>query len=413
MILQTIITTLFLCIILSYYILLIIKKKKLKKEKDYSSISIIIPAHNEEDFIKDCINSVKNAEFNGKKEIIIINDGSSDKTQEIISQIKNIKIIQTKHIGKSASINKALKIANGEIIAIVDADSVIEKNSLNYIKNELEKENVAGTTSIIKVKNRKKLICMWVHIEQLYNSLMRLILSKINANISTPGPLSAYRKDALKKINGFSTKGYSEDLDITIRLIRQGYKVTLAKKAYAQTNMPYTRKWFFKQRLRFAKGMLNIFKTHLRLNKNIIDLYTLPILLFTYLQAIIMGSFSSYQIISGYYNYFIIKGTAFSLGALKFFFEWFSIVGFIKWSINIISGNLPLTIIVIVGIISTALSYPLYFISIFKFDKKFDIYHLIPIFFMYPFWLLIMIIYIISLPEIFKKKQYNIWEKKD
>lgn len=413
MILQTIITTLFLCIILSYYILLIIKKKKLKKEKDYSSISIIIPAHNEEDFIKDCINSVKNAEFNGKKEIIIINDGSSDKTQEIISQIKNIKIIQTKHIGKSASINKALKIANGEIIAIVDADSVIEKNSLNYIKNELEKENVAGTTSIIKVKNRKKLICMWVHIEQLYNSLMRLILSKINANISTPGPLSAYRKDALKKINGFSTKGYSEDLDITIRLIRQGYKITLAKKAYAQTNMPYTRKWFFKQRLRFAKGMLNIFKTHLRLNKNIIDLYTLPILLFTYLQAIIMGSFSSYQIISGYYNYFIIKGTAFSLGALKFFFEWFSIVGFIKWSINIISGNLPLTIIAILGIISTALSYPLYFISIFKFDKKFDIYHLIPIFFMYPFWLLIMIIYIISLPEIFKKKQYNIWEKKD
>ena len=60
---------------------------------------------------------------------------------------------------------------------------------------------------------------MWFHIEQLYNSLIRLLFSKINANVTTPGPLSVYRKKELMDAGGFSTEGFSEDVDITIRLI--------------------------------------------------------------------------------------------------------------------------------------------------------------------------------------------------
>ena len=151
----------------------------------------------------------------------------------------------------------------------------------------------------------------------------------------------------------------------------------------------------------------------MQLNKTIIDLYTLPIFLFAYIQAVIMGSFTIYQILSGYLTYFLSKGIYFNLSVLKFFFEWFSIVGFVKWAIGILTGITPLTFVAIVGIVSTLLTYPLYFVSIFKFDRKFDLLHLIPIFFMFPFWLLIMLIYILCLPEYFKKKQYNIWKKNE
>lgn len=402
-----IITVIFLLVVLSYYVLLFIKRKKSKKVSHFKSISIIIPAHNEEPYIKECIQSAKRAAF-ANKEIIVVDDGSTDNTYKIASRL-NVKVIRTKHIGKSAAINKALGIAKGEVIAIVDADSVISKDSLVIMASELGREKTGAVTGAIKVKNRKKFIGMWLHIEQLYNSLMRSLFTKVNANIATPGPLSLYRKDALNSIGGFSTKGYAEDLDIAIRLIRKGYAVSYAE-GVAETNMPYTVSGFVKQRRRFILGNVNILRRHLQLNRAMIDIYTMPLLIFSYVQAIIMGLLTLYQVISGYLVYFVDKGVYFNWYVFKFFFTWFSMLGFVNWTYDVLVGNAPLTFIAIVGILSTLLTYPLYVYAIAKYDKRFDIWHLIPFFFMGPFWLVIMVISILNIPFYFAK-QYNIWEK--
>ena len=411
--LPAVITSIFLLIVLSYYLLIFVKHRKPESEHKFSSLTVIIPAHNEQEFVADSIESVINADYDGTKQIIVVDDGSKDKTYEIVSKFKGVRVIRTKHNGKSASINKALSLAKTDLIAIVDGDSVIKKDALQIMSDELEGKNVVAVTGIVKVKNRNRFIGMWTHIEQLYNSLMRLLFSKIHANIVTPGPLSMYRRKEVMEVGGFSTKGYSEDIDITIRLIRKGYKIGFSEKAVAETNMPYVAKEFLRQRIRFARGMLNIFKRHMKMNTTIIDIYTLPIFVFSYIQALIMGSFITYQIVSGYFTYFASKSIYLNLAVLKFFFEWFSIVGFVKWSISVFSGQIPLTFITIVGIVSTLLSYPLFILAIIKFDKKFDLRHLIPLFFMFPFWLLIMVIYIISAPEYFRKKQYNIWKKNE
>ena len=408
------ITFIFLLTIISYYALIFIKIKKPAKTQKFSSITLIIPAHNEGKYVADAIESVLDAEFDGNKQIIVVDDGSKDKTYETASRYKpKVELIKTEHSGKAASLNKALLIAKNDLIAVVDADSIIHKDALELMKDEIERENTAAVAGIVKVKNRKKFICMWIHIEQLYNSLMRLLLSKINANIVTPGPLSMYRKKELLEAGGFSLEGFSEDIDVTIRLIRKGYRIGFAEKAIAETNMPYTPKEFLRQRSRFARGILSIFKRHLQLNKAIIDVYTLPLFLFSYAQAIIMGSFTIYQIASGYTAYFFSKSIYFNFDVLMFFFDWFSIIGFVKWASGIITGMTPLTFVAIIGIISTLLSYPLFILSIIKFDKKFDVRHLIPIFFMFPFWLLIMLIYILMLPEYFRKRQYNLWKKNE
>ena len=412
--LPAIITFIFLLTVLSYYALIFIKKRKSKPVHKFSSITVIIPAHNEEKYIANAIESVLSADFNGKKQIIVVDDGSIDRTYEIASKFKKngVRVIKTRHLGKSSSLNTALRYAKGDIIAVIDGDSYIQKDALRMLTKELERKDVVAATGIVKVKNRKKFICMWIHIEQLYNSLMRLLLSKIDANIVTPGPLSMYRRKELMQVGGFSTKGFSEDIDVTIRLIRKGYKIGFAEGAVAETNMPYDAKGFLRQRTRFARGILNIFKRHMQLNTTIIDLYTLPLFLFSYIQAVIMGSFTVYQIVSGYNTYFASKAIYFNLSVLKFFFEWFSIVGFVKWFAGILSGQIPLTFVAIVGIVATLLSYPLFFMAIIKFDRKFDLWHLIPIFFMFPFWLLIMVIYILMAPDYFRK-QYNIWKKNE
>ncbi len=407
------VTSIFLLTILSYYVLLFVRSKKPRSHALFQSISILIPAHNEEKYIQQAVESVQKAEFKGRKQIIVIDDGSRDKTPQILSRIKGIQLIKTKHSGKAASLNLALRNATGDIIAVVDGDSVIEENALEELAKELCRKNVAAATGVVKVQNRKKHICMWVHIEQLYNSLMRSLLSKINANIVTPGPLSMYRKKELLAAGGFSTKGFSEDIDITIRMIRKGHRIGFSEKAVAFTNMPYDVKGFFRQRTRFIRGLMNILKRHMQLNNKIIDIYTLPLFLFSYIQAVIMGSFTLYQIISGYTQYFTAKGIYMSTEVLIFLFEWFSIIGFVKWALSVISGQTPLTLLVSVGILSTLLSYPLFLFAILKFDKKIDLWHVIPFFFMFPFWLLIMVLHILCLPEYFRKSQYNIWKKNE
>lgn len=405
------ITSVFLAVILSYYVLFFIKRKKTAPSEKFSGITVVIPAHNEEEYIRDAIESAIGAEFDGGKEIIVVDDGSADRTAEIAASYSQVKLIRTKHSGKSASINRALSEAKGDLIAIVDGDSRIQENSLKEMAAEVGRDNTAAACCPVRVRNRKKFICMWLHISEIYFSLMRGLFSKINANITTPGPLSVYRKKALLEVGGFSTQGFSEDADITIRLIRKGYRIGFSENTSAETNMPYTFKGFLRQRARFARGLINLLKRHMRFNRAAIDAYTLPIFLFTYVQSVIMGSLSIYQIVSGYITYFYSKGIYLNALVLKFFFEWFSIAGFFRWMLSIITGETPLTLIAAFGIISTLLTYPLYLFAIFKFDRKIDIWHIIPILFMFPFWLVLMAVHIISLPEALKKEQYNIWEK--
>jgi len=412
-IVSTVITIIFLLVVLSYYILIFIKHKKPKSTHKFSSITVIIPAHNEERYIGEAINSVIDSDWEGKKEIIVVDDGSKDKTAEIASSFEKVKLIRTEHSGKSASVNKALAIAKGELIAVVDGDSYIHKNSLKEVAKEVERDNIVAACCPVRVRNRKKFICMWLHIAEIYYSLMRGLFSKINANITTPGPLSIYRKKELMDIGGFSTDVFSEDADVAIRLIRKGYKIGFAETAIAETNMPYDIKGFLRQRTRFARGLIKLLKKHMQLNTTAIDLYTLPIFLFGYIQSVIMGSLTIYNVISGYITYFYSKGMYLNWWVVKFFFEWFSMVGFVKWMISIANGQTPLTLLAGVGIISTLLTYPLYLAAIYKFDKKIDIWHIIPIVFMAPFWLVIMVIYLLCVPEYFRKNQYNRWKKNE
>ena len=80
---------------------------------------------------------------------------------------------------------------------------------------------------------------------------------------------------------------------------------------------------------------------------------------------------------------------------------------------SVLVGIEPLTLLSLVGIVSTLLTYPLYVLAIAKYDKKIDLLHVVPFFFMFPYWLMIMFVYILCIPEIFRKHQYNRWKKNE
>lgn len=406
-----ILTVIFFLVTLSYYLLLCYKPKRRKADSAFTSVTVIIPAHNEQRYIEACVQSVIKAEFNGDKEIIVVDDGSSDATAEIVSRIPSVTLIRQAHTGKAATLNMAIARATGQLVAIIDGDTEIEPNALMEMQKDLEQEKTAATTCPIAVKNRQEGVLMWVHVEQLYASLLRSIMTKVNANVINSGQCGMFRKKELVDCGGFSTFGLSEDMDVAIRLVRAGYHLSFTEGTMAYTNMPESFAWFWKQRARWARGGLNNLVRHLRLNTSVIDVYSMPLVVFGYIQALIMGGFTLYKIIDGYFYLYFTYGHFFNWRIILFILNWCSALGMLKWTFGFFTGASPITAVNIAGALASLLSYPLFLIAIIKFDKKIDWNHIIPLMFMAPLWWIVMLIQALCLPELFNKERYNIWTK--
>ena len=125
--------------------------------------SILVCAYNAEKYLKQCLDSLVHQTINKKEyEIILINDGSTDKTKEIASSYKNIKIINQKNKGLSESRNVALKHSSGTWILFVDADDLISTKLLEIIdtkkiqnKNFIIYKEIKEKLSLKKDKKRQ------------------------------------------------------------------------------------------------------------------------------------------------------------------------------------------------------------------------------------------------------------------
>lgn len=404
----------FFLITVSYYYLLFLPRRRKRADRHFKSLSVIIPAHNEARYIEACIKSALAADFDGEKEIIVVADGCSDDTVAIASRIPGIKIISHEHKGKANSLNIAISQARGELLAFLDGDGEAGKNTFVEMQKDVEQANVAATTCPILVKNRHRHLLIFMHMEQLYASLLRSIMSKINANIIISGQCAMYRKAELLECGGFSPRGYADDSDLAVRLIRRGYHLDFTESTTCYTNMPDSPRAILGQRVRWCRGALDIIVRHSKFNKSFLDLYSLPLLAFSYIQGTIMGTFTLYKIISGYWCYFASHGEYISIAAIRFLLDWFSVFGLIRWSMGFFTGATPLDLINILGAMASVFSYPLYVLAIIRQDKQIDWHHIFALIFMSPFWWFISMVQIIALPEILRilrKDQMNIWTK--
>ena len=135
----------------------------MKMIKTLPKVSIIIPVYNEERDIEDCINSLKKQTYK-RVEIIIVDDGSTDKTLNILKKFKKITIIRGEHKGPGFSRNLGSKTAEGEILIFIDADMTFDKN---YIKNLIEpfmnNPEIIGTTHDLEIatNTQKEVSKLW------------------------------------------------------------------------------------------------------------------------------------------------------------------------------------------------------------------------------------------------------------
>lgn len=130
------------------------KMKPLLPDKPEVDISVIVPAYNQERFIGRCLRSLLHQTMPRKKyEIIVINDGSSDKTDYALSQFSGpndsvMRVLSnTSNIGLPASLNRGIRHAAGRYIVRVDSDDFVNTNFLSFLHYYLESNELAGAVA--------------------------------------------------------------------------------------------------------------------------------------------------------------------------------------------------------------------------------------------------------------------------
>ncbi|MBI5061421.1 MAG: glycosyltransferase family 2 protein [Candidatus Aenigmarchaeota archaeon] len=223
------------------------------KIKKLPSISILVPCHNEEDVIGGAIENLKALDYPKRLlEIIVVDDGSTDKTAEIAKR-SGVRVLSKKKGGKASALNYGLKFAKGEIVACVDADSYPENDTLLKSVPFFAEDKVAAVTTKILVKNNEKLLGRLQEIEYAMISWSRKILEFMESIYATPGPLSFYKTSVIKKLGGFDEKNATEDIEIAWRLLDNGYKIRMSQsKTYTQA--PSRFKAWWRQRVRWNIG---------------------------------------------------------------------------------------------------------------------------------------------------------------
>jgi len=242
------------------------EEEKPKKElENYPSITLAVPAYNEEKTISKTIKSLIEAEYPcEKKEIIIVNDGSKDQTSAVVEEIikqnpeQNIKIISQKNQGKAAAVNKALDNAAGEYFSVIDADSRISKNGIKLLLPYFYDDTIGAVISRVKVESPSKILEKIQFFEYIMSNMIRKLMALLGTLHITPGVLSTYKTKVLRKAGRFTKdrNNLTEDMEIALRLISKGYKIEMQPESITYTFVPKGIKALWKQRIRWARGYI-------------------------------------------------------------------------------------------------------------------------------------------------------------
>lgn len=249
-------------------------------------ISIVVPAYNEGKVIEHCIDSILQSGYK-RFELILVDDGSKDDTfakMQKYSHLRNVKAITQENAGKAAALNRGVKEARGELLFFVDADGIFTHQTIPEMLKQFYSEKVGGVCGTDVPANlnnaQTQLYCLQTHVG---TSFVRRALAEVNCLPIISGNNGLFRRTALIKtllpdppqeylapeglwpaaLPGPFLEGFiGEDLELTWRIHKAGYRVHFASRGLVLAEVPSTVKGLWKQRVRWARGLLQTARIH-------------------------------------------------------------------------------------------------------------------------------------------------------
>ena len=254
---------------IGYQLFLIFLSKIVKKEHYFDDnfippVTLLIIVHNEEKVIKRKIeNSLNLAYPKDKLEIIVVDDGSNDKTRDFVKEYKRagVKLVeQNPRKGKASAINLGVKHANGEIIIITDGNSMLNKEALKKLVRHFCDPLIGGVGGRYEPKNPEgRDVGLG---SMMYWKLERFVREKesaVDSIIGMNGNIAAIRKDIMHKVD---EDLLVEDFDMTVNLRKKGFRVLYEPEALAWKLAPSSLKDEIIQKKRRIIGTIQTLSRH-------------------------------------------------------------------------------------------------------------------------------------------------------
>jgi biofilm PGA synthesis N-glycosyltransferase PgaC len=247
--------------------LLMDRRPKRVKLEHYPPITILTAAYNEETTILGTLSAVKRQQYSGPLEVIVINDGSTDKTAELLQEacanFPWLKVINLPvNGGKSRALNLGFAQSSHDLIITLDADSYLYRDSLQSIVERfmIDPQNTRAVAGTVLVHNSRE---SWITKAQEWDyfhgiSAIKRVQSLFQGTLVAQGAFSIYSKEVLLEVGGWPD-GVGEDIVLTWAILNAGYRVGHSEDACVFTNVPVTLKQFSRQRQRWSRGMIEAF----------------------------------------------------------------------------------------------------------------------------------------------------------
>lgn len=241
-------------------------ERLLQTHHDAQPVSIMVPARNEEVVIEKTLRTLLALDYPADLlELVIINDGSSDRTAEIVAgraqedpriKLVNLPAGETGH-GKAFALNEGLKHCSHDLIAIYDADNMPEPAALRHLALHLQEDpSLAAVIGKFRCVNRQRSwLTRFINIETIAFQWIlqagRFHLSRVSI---LPGTNYLIKKSVIRQVGGWDDRAITEDSELSMRIYQAGYQIKFMPLSVTWEQEPETLRVWTRQRTRWVRG---------------------------------------------------------------------------------------------------------------------------------------------------------------
>ena len=231
-------------------------------------VTIIVPVFNEEQVILSALQSLLALDY-PEFHIIVVDDGSTDRTRELASTLEGsygritLSVTSKSNGGKAAALNTGLAMAKTPFVLCMDGDSRLSPATLRHAMPHFADPRVAAVAGNVKVVNRNNI---WTRLQALEYieglNLARRAQGFLRIVNIIPGPIGVFRRDVLVGVGGYDNDTFAEDADLTLKLLTHGWHIVYEDQAIAYTEAPENLFDLLKQRYRWTRGIMQALRKH-------------------------------------------------------------------------------------------------------------------------------------------------------
>ncbi|USB33544.1 glycosyltransferase [Paenibacillus sp. YPG26] len=248
--------------------LLFDRQPKMKEQNPAEPITILVACYNEEAGVADTLRYIAAQDYQGELQVIVIDNNSADRTAAVAVETGeslglSLRVIHESTPGKNHALNSALEHVHTELMITLDADTLLHKSAIRYLVGRYvsSPSDVCAVAGAVLVRNSRGKFLAKVQEWDYFLGIasIKRLQGLFQGTLVAQGAFSLYRTRSVIEVEGWPD-AIGEDIVLTWRFLGRGWKVYFEPLAVAFTDVPENLHHFFRQRSRWARGMIEALK---------------------------------------------------------------------------------------------------------------------------------------------------------